>query len=141
MKGKCLCGKIEFEVLDKLSNLYQCHCSLCKKATGTSSSFSLIAEINNIKWISGKDKITSYTKDNGFRSDFCCVCGSPVPNKMSVGEYMWIPAGLIEGDFDSKVVAHIYTDSKVSWEQDASSCRMLQGGPDDIKEFMQALKT
>ena len=141
MKGRCLCGQVEFEVFGKLPNLYQCHCSLCKKATGTSACASLITDINNVRWIKGQDGISSYTKDNGFRSDFCSVCGSPVPNKMNIGEYMWVPAGLLDGAIDSKIAAHIFTRSKASWEQATDHCKALAGGPEDIDEFMEQLRT
>jgi len=140
MKGKCLCGKVEFEVTGKLSNLYQCHCSLCQKATGTSACSSLITEIDNVKWIRGKEKINSFTKENGFRTDFCSTCGSPVPNKMNVGNYMWIPAGLLEGPISSEIVAHIFTDSKASWERNAEECKYIAGGRGSIEEFMESLQ-
>jgi hypothetical protein len=37
MKGECLCGDVEFEIKGDLPNLYQCHCSLCRKVTGSSA--------------------------------------------------------------------------------------------------------
>ena len=139
MKGKCLCGQIEFKVTGDLPNLYQCHCGLCKKATGTAASSGLVVGLDNLEWISGTDQISSFTKENGFRTDFCSNCGSPVPNKMNVGEYMWIPAGVIEGSMDSKVGAHIFTANKASWEEEAPGCVALDNGPDNIDEFMSSL--
>jgi hypothetical protein len=139
MKGKCLCGQIEFQVIGKFSNLYQCHCSICQKATGTACSSGLITDIGNVRWISGLDKVSSFTKENGFRSDFCRICGSPVPNKMNIGEYMWIPAGLLQGPVNAEIVAHIHTESKPSWEKNAKHCKIFSGGPDNIEEFMRLL--
>lgn len=141
MKGKCLCGKVVFEVTGKFSNLYQCHCVLCQKATGTSSCSSMITDINNVKWLNGKEQIKSFTKENGFRTDFCSVCGSPVPNKMNVGEYMWIPAGILEGDIESKIVSHIFTESKPSWDEESNDCKSLLSGPDNIEVFMSELNS
>lgn len=141
MKGKCLCGKIEVEVTGKISNLYQCHCTLCQKATGTSSCSSMITNINNVKWLNGQEKIKSFTKKNGFRTDFCSVCGSPVPNKMNIGEYMWIPAGILEGDVDRKIVSHIFTESKASWDKKSNNCKSHLGGPENIEEFMSELNS
>ena len=141
MKGKCLCGKVEFEVTGKLSNIYQCHCTLCQKATGTSSCSSLITDINNVKWLNGQEQIKSFTKENGFRTDFCSVCGSPVPNKMNIGEYMWIPAGILEGDIESKIASHIFTESKASWDTESNNCKLLLGGPENIEEFMSELNS
>lgn len=140
MKGKCLCGQVEFEVVGKLSNLYQCHCSLCRKATGSSSVSSLITDGNGVRWISGKEQISSYTKENGYRSDFCSVCGSPVPNKMSIGDYMWIPAGLLEDPVDLQIAAHIYTASGASWDRGSENCRNFPEGPAHLGEFIDLLQ-
>ena len=140
MKGKCLCGQVEFEVTGKISSLYQCSCSMCQKASGTSKSTSLIAGADDIVWIRGKDKISSYTKENGFRTDFCGICGSPVPNKMNIGDYMCIPAGSIEGSINKSIVAHIFTASKASWDNKAENCKLFSAEPENIEEFMKLLQ-
>ena len=139
MYGKCLCGNVEFEILNKIPNLYQCHCSLCQKATGSSSCSSFITSAKNINWITGKDKITPYTNNNGFRSDFCSQCGSPVPNIMTLGDYLWVPAGLLEGMTNSKIAAHIHLNSKASWESEIDNCNSISEGPNDINQFVNLL--
>lgn len=140
MKGKCLCGAVEFEIIDKLPNLYQCHCSLCQKATGSSSCSSFIINIDSIKWISGENEISSYTKENGFRSDFCSACGSPAPNRMNIGDYMWIPAGLLEGSTNRAIAAHIHLNSRASWERNSEQNKNYPDGPDNVGEFMNQLR-
>ncbi len=37
MHGQCLCGAVKFEILGPLPKLYQCHCSLCRKQSGSAS--------------------------------------------------------------------------------------------------------
>lgn len=37
MKGECLFGSVKFEIDEEIRNLYQCHCSLCRKATGAAA--------------------------------------------------------------------------------------------------------
>ena len=44
MQGSCLCGAIEFRVEDIYPKAYQCHCSLCRKQGGASSSLAIIVE-------------------------------------------------------------------------------------------------
>lgn len=139
MKGKCLCGEVEFEIIEKLQNLYQCHCSLCQKATGASSSFSFVISPDGIKWLSGKDKITSYTNKNGFRTDFCSVCGSPAPNTMNIADYMCVPAGSLEEATDRATAAEIYLDSKASWEKNTKNSKRYPGGPNNTEEFIKLL--
>lgn len=141
MNGKCLCGQVEFEVTGNLSNLYQCSCSICQKASGTSRSTSLITGTDDIFWIRGKDKVTSYSGENGYRTAFCSLCGSPVPNKMSIGDYMCIPAGSIEGLVDKRIVSHIFTDSKATWDNKDENFKSFSAEPENIEEFVKLLQT
>ena len=55
-------------------------------------------------------------KATGFRSDFCSICGSPVPNLLREKPYYWVPAGLLEEETEVRVVAHLYVGSKAPWE-------------------------
>ena len=116
MNGKCLCGEVKFLIEGSLPNFYQCHCSLCRKATGTSSNTATFVNKNNLKWLSGKKNITKYSHSSGFRSNFCSVCGSPVPNIINNTEIYCVPAGLIDECNNSKIVAHLYTASKANWD-------------------------
>jgi len=140
MKGKCLCGEVQFQIIDEIPNLYQCHCSLCQKTTGSSSCSSFVVGVDGIKWICGKKNITSFTNGNGFQSDFCSRCGSPVPNKMNIGEYMWVPAGLIDGNLGVAIAAQIHLNSKASWEIDLKDQTIYPDSPSNIKKFMISLK-
>lgn len=115
MRGKCLCGKIEFEIAGTAKKLYQCHCSLCRKQSGSTSNTSFIVAAEKLRWICGQENITSYVKPSGFRSDFCCQCGSPVPNPLRNTPYFWVPAGLLDND-RLEIVAHLHVASKASWD-------------------------
>ncbi|WP_248370754.1 GFA family protein [Vibrio cyclitrophicus] len=51
MKGSCLCGDIQFEVKGVKPSLYQCHCSVCRKSTGSSSNTAAIVNETEFNWI------------------------------------------------------------------------------------------
>lgn len=120
MRCNCLCGQIEFELLGEILDLYQCHCSLCRKQGGSSSNTATVIESKNFRWLFGQELITSWVKDNGFRSDFCRKCGTPVPNPLGNEPYYWVPAGLFSADVQSKIVAHLYVGSKAPWDDISS---------------------
>lgn len=140
MNGQCLCAEVQFEIKGDLPNLYQCHCSLCRKATGSAANAATFVQQQNFRWLSGQDRITSFQKPTGYRSDFCSVCGSPVPNQLRDTELVWIPAGLLEEDFDAAVNIHLHLDSAASWERDSGSCVRLGAGPDSLNALYRALK-
>lgn len=114
MRGCCLCGKVRFEIEGDRFKLYQCHCSLCRRQSGSLSNAATIVPEESFRWLGGRELISSWKKESGFRSDFCSVCGSPVSNPLRNYPYLWVPAGLLEGD-GLEIVAHLCVASKASW--------------------------
>ena len=115
--GKCLCGTIKFEISGESSRVYQCHCSLCRKASGSSSNSAMLVNSNGFSWLNGENHIMKYSTKSGFKSEFCKKCGSPVPNKSGNGKLYWVPAGLLEEPIDKKIAVHLYVDSSASWDK------------------------
>lgn len=108
MRGQCLCGAVAFEVDASSLKLYRCHCSLCRRQSGTASSLATIVPNSQFQWLAGQDKITSWKMESGFRSDFCSACGSPVPNPLRTTNKTWVPAGLFGPQANLSVAADIY---------------------------------
>lgn len=121
MKGKCLCGDVEFEVQAPPRRLYQCHCSLCRKQSGAAGNAAFVVRSEQLRWLSGEALIHSYVKPTGFRSDFCSRCGSPVPNRIRSTSYVWVPAGLLEDSGTLEITMHLFVGSKASWEPTPTS--------------------
>lgn len=130
MIGKCLCGSIEFSLAQETIKLYQCHCSLCRKQSGTYSNAATIVPKSTFKFEKGKEFIRSWKKQSGFRSDFCQCCGSPVPNPLRDSDYYWIPAGLLENEGALEVVSHIYMADKAEWDAHFPDADIHEGFPD-----------
>ena len=96
MNGKCLCGTVEFELSGDIPNLYQCHCSLCRKVTGSSANAAFRIAFDQFAWIKGSEKISEFVSQGGFKSHFCTTCGSPLPNLTANDSAYWVPVGLLE---------------------------------------------
>ena len=137
-KGNCLCGAIEFNITDIGENIYQCHCSLCRKQGGSASNTGTVVPLNHLQWTKGQENIRSWVKDSGFRSDFCSICGSPVPNPLRDFDYYWIPVGTLE-DGPYHIVANIYTNSKASWSHVAATGKQFDTMP-EFEEFISMLR-
>ncbi len=117
MQGKCLCGVIEFELSGDIPNLYQCHCSLCRKVTGSSANAAFRIAADQFAWKSDTDQVRKYVTETGFKSHFCGNCGSPLPNLTADDSAYWVPVGLLEAADRLKVVAHLYVTSRASWDE------------------------
>ncbi len=138
MRGKCLCGQIEFEVVGTFPMLYQCHCSLCRKQGGSSSNTATIVGAENFRWLSGQEHISSWVKDTGYRSDFCSKCGSPVPNPLRTTPFYWVPVGLLDSEQQLEIAAHLFVGSKASWDAIASHGTHYETAP-ELSELISLL--
>lgn len=138
MRGSCLCEKIQFEIIGTLPKIYQCHCSLCRKQGGSSSSSAIIVDAENFRWLLGESQISSYRKATGFRSDFCSHCGSPVPNPLREVPYYWAPAGLLDRSAGLEIGAHLFVASKASWDAIPSNGHQYETMP-DLTEFVRTM--
>lgn len=118
MHGQCSCGAIEFKFSTDALLAYQCHCSICRKATGSAFSTTLIASERCFVWICGEDKVSSYSKESGYQIQFCSGCGSPVPNQFRGYSLFSIPVGSLDGVPDIEVVVQLHLDSRAKWDKD-----------------------
>ena len=139
MIGKCNCGSVSFEITGSTPALYHCYCTLCQKQGGTASNAGTIVLLEKFTWLSGESSVQKWKKDTGFSSNFCNVCGSPVPNIFK-GRYVWVPVGLLE-NMNSRAVANIWLDSRPAWANPAELERNYDSAPDDIEEFVQYLNS
>lgn len=116
INGQCLCGSIAFEINGPLPDFYQCHCSLCRRLSGSCSDTATFLAREQFTWLSSNSSIKSFKTETGYRSEFCGRCGSTVPHLMDNGVQYWVPAGLLANVRDSRVVAHLFVSSKAEWD-------------------------
>lgn len=120
--GSCLCGAVRFEVRGAIPDLYQCHCSLCRKATGSAANAAFIVRGEDFAWLAGQSGVRSFRRSTGYPNDFCERCGSPVPIPESDGR-VWVPAGAMDGALEARVADHYHVASKASWDEIGGSGR------------------
>jgi len=118
LSGECNCGAVAFDLMDEPNGIFVCHCSICRRYTGSNGIAVLVIENENFRWSRGEELVSNWRKpQHDWISCFCSVCGStlPVANDES---RMAIPAGLmLEGVGSLSVIHHIWVDSKASWDE------------------------
>ena len=78
--GGCHCGFIRFEAEADPAQTLICHCTDCRKLTGTAFRISLRVPGETFKRLSGEPSTYIKTADSGTRRahSFCPRCGTPV---------------------------------------------------------------
>jgi hypothetical protein len=81
LKGSCLCGAVKYEATGEPARFYHCHCSRCRKATGTGHATNLFLQPGLLKWMCGEEQVRSFKVPEAkrFTNFFCANCGSRLP--------------------------------------------------------------
>lgn len=131
--GECLCGTCCYVIIGpKPSAMYLCHCSRCRKETGTMHGANVFWSNAQLHWEKGEDNL-GYFELKGTRKkrSFCKTCGSPLPQQNSIGDVM-LPAGSLDNDISLEPTAHIFYASRASWEEKTVGLTRFNESP--IKE-------
>lgn len=117
IRGGCLCGSVTFEVSPPFERMVHCHCSRCRKSTGTGHGTNLIVDPRQLTWLSGEEVIARYDLPTAksYGKWFCSRCGSPVPRLTRSGQFMVIPAGALDTEPPIAPTDHIFWSSRAGW--------------------------
>ncbi len=113
--GSCLCGGAAFEIDGRVSQMQTCHCSRCRKTSGSAFSTRLMTAARSFRWVRGLELITVFELPSGFRHAFCRVCGSALPDPDPSGKVIPLPAGCLDDDPGTRPFRHTYVGSKAPW--------------------------
>ncbi|NES96002.1 MAG: GFA family protein [Desertifilum sp. SIO1I2] len=116
--GGCLCGTVAFEVNPPFQKMLHCHCSRCRKATGTGHATNLTVEPSQFRWLSGEEAIAQYDLPTAkhFGKWFCSHCGCPVPRLTRDGKIVTIPAGSLDTVPPITPTDRIFWASRAPWD-------------------------
>ena len=115
MRGSCNCGRVRFRIDGQIGPVGQCHCSKCRKASGTDGNAVFYTGADSLEIEQGAAAITVYS-DGNWASAFCAHCGCPVPNRAPNGKIWFVPAGAMDDDIgQAGYAAHIFVGSKAPW--------------------------
>ncbi len=117
-RGECNCGAVAFEIDAELSGVFVCHCSICRRFTGSNGIAVVVIDRNVFRWTRGEEQIATWKKpDADWQAWFCRTCGSALPGANDELR-MFVPAGLIsDGGGALRVLHHIWVGSKADWDE------------------------
>ena len=115
--GKCLCGAVEVEITGEISQIIHCHCSLCRKNSGTAYATNGFVNTNEFEVTKGKGSLTTFSFKPGRNRHFCTCCGSPVySSNESDPTRIRVRLGLLDSDILERPISHNFVTSKANWE-------------------------
>jgi len=117
VQGSCLCGDVQYEVNGNLGLFQYCHCSRCRKFTGSAYGANLFCRPEQFRWLKGEERATRYLPEESkhFATCFCNRCGSSLPWLTKTEKTVVIPAGTLDGDPGLEPSQNLFCASAADW--------------------------
>jgi hypothetical protein len=114
LAGKCFCGAVQYAVSDEFRYAMNCHCSNCRRTTG--SAFKPFAGIEREKFAvtQGADGLLIYGGEKA-HDTHCRKCGSLLYSVVRDGAWVHVALGTLVDDPSIRPSQHIFVGSKAPW--------------------------
>jgi ketosteroid isomerase-like protein len=126
--GGCLCGAVRFEIDGSLGPITCCHCSRCRRASGSAFAAAASVDVDCFHVIAGEDLVGHFESSPQNRRAFCTRCGSQLWSRHAEQPVVRVRAGGLDDDPGTRVAAHFMMDSRADW---------LEDGDEAIEEFAE----
>lgn len=116
--GQCLCGAVHYQVEDAFQYALNCHCSQCRRATGSAFKPFGGIPIAKLHVTKGADAMQFYGGTGTEPHDVHCRhCGSLLWSVVREGAYAHVTYGTLMDTPSLLPQAHIMVGSKADWDQ------------------------
>lgn len=118
-KGSCLCGCINYQVSSFEGPFMFCHCSRCRKASGSAFASNAVIKTENLQITQGKQYLKFYKTTAGVSRSFCGECGSPIYSQKDYEPgILRLRLGTLDTPLKGviKPQAHLFVASKAEWD-------------------------
>jgi hypothetical protein len=115
LTGKCYCGAVQYAVPDAFRYAMICHCSNCRRTTG--SAFKPFAGIERQKFAvtQGQDGLLIYGGDKAHDAH-CGKCGSLLYSVVREAAWVHVTMGTLVDPPSIRPSCHIFVGSKAPWD-------------------------
>lgn len=115
--GSCLCGGIRYAIDGELGDFGYCHCTSCRKASGSSHAANSPVDRAHFLIVNGAELLREYESSAGKFRAFCGRCGSPIYAYLeATRDVLRLRLGTLDTPFAKQPKAHTFVSDKAPWE-------------------------
>lgn len=114
LTGRCQCGAVKYEVADAFAYAANCHCSDCRRMTGSAFKPFAGIERDKMKITQGEESLLIFG-DEMNHDVRCRTCGSFLYSLVRDGGYVHVCMGTLVDDPTIRPSEHIFVGSKAPW--------------------------
>ena len=117
LTGSCLCGGVRFELTAPFRRANHCHCSRCRKHSGTFGLTQGRVARAAFRLLAGDELIRVYRPDGGAAKAFCSRCGSSLfGGTWPAGDEVSVRLGSLDGEPEPHPQYHSFVGSRAAWD-------------------------
>jgi hypothetical protein len=130
-KGSCVCGAVEYDITPPYRFFQYCHCSRCRKRSGSAHAANIAVLADQFKWLKGEAHVKRFelSTAKSWSNCFCDTCGSGLPWKTRNGKAFIVPAGSLDDEPQDRPTRNIWYSSRAMWHVDAATLPKFDGEP------------
>jgi hypothetical protein len=117
--GSCLCGGVRFEVELPFRRANHCHCSRCRKHSGTFGETQGRVARERFRLLAGEELLRVFRPAGGGAAKvFCSVCGSSLfGGHWPEGDEVSIRLGSLDADPEIRPQYRSFVGSRAPWDE------------------------
>ena len=114
--GRCFCGACRYEIDGDLGTVTNCHCSLCRKMSGSAFASGATIPTGSFRFVGGQELLKEWQSSPGNHRVFCGRCGTPIlKRKDKDPNTLRFRPGSLDSDPGVKMSKHLHVSSKAPW--------------------------
>ncbi len=131
VRGACLCGAVRFSVTGRFVHFVLCHCSRCRKGSGSAHAANLFAPGARIEWLAGEAHVRRFElPDTRHLRQFCDRCGAPMPAHHPAAGAVVVPAGCLDDPLPMGPDLKIFCADRAGWVDAMAAAARFDGLPE-----------
>jgi hypothetical protein len=114
LAGRCYCGAVEYVVADAFRYAANCHCSNCRRTTGSAFKPFAGIEREKLRVVKGADALSIFG-DRHANDTHCRTCGSLLFSVVRDGAFVHVAMGTLVEAPSIRPTHHIFVAFKAPW--------------------------
>jgi hypothetical protein len=115
--GSCLCGGVRYQIDGELGDFGCCHCTSCRKASGSAFGANVGVERSRFHLRDGQQLLREFESSPGKLRVFCSRCGSPIYAYLrQTPDVVRVRLGSLDTPLHARPRAHTWVSDKATWE-------------------------
>ncbi len=116
--GSCLCGSIKYEFENEPFDCCYCHCSICRKLTGSNAGAYGSVARDDFTWLDGERNLSQFKPTSATTRYFCRSCGSfLLTEHVAERHNVCVSLGTLDSAIGSAPEYRQFTGSSATWSR------------------------